>query len=98
MIISRYMRCLRLAILDSQSFVSAIVWAEMRKSVAYKVDVCIDSRGVVVEAQCECGAGQGPSAHCKHVACVLYAAEQFATSGSTPVCEVTCTQVSRTKL
>ena len=77
---------------------SAIVWAELGKAVTYKVDVRIDSVGVVVEAQCECGAGQGPSAHCKHVTCVLYAAEQFCSSGQTPLCEITCTQVRNCKL
>ena len=53
-------------------YITACVWAEMKKSVSYKVDILLDEVFVIQESQCECGAGQGPSAHCKHVACVLY--------------------------
>ena len=74
------------------TFISSVVWAEMKKSVSYTVDIHLDKNGVVDEAQCECGAGQGPTAHCKHVAAVLYAAVQFSTTGQV-LCEVTCTQV-----
>ena len=90
----RYMRWLRLSQSDNQAFLSATVWAEMRKSVSYKVDISVDQFGVVVEAQCECGAGQGPTAHCKHVACTLHAAQQFASSGQVPLCEPVTTQVN----
>ena len=83
----RYMRWLRLSQSDNRDFLSATVWAEMRKSVSYKVDISVDQFGVVVEAQCECGAGQGPTAHCKHVACTLHSAQQFASSGQVPLCD-----------
>lgn len=88
----RYMRCLRMAHSNQCSFWTSVVWAEMRKAVSYKVDVSIDARGVIQETQCECGAGQGPSAHCKHVVCVLFAVVQYAATGEV-LCEVTCTQV-----
>lgn len=74
------------------TYLTSTVWAEMRKAVSYKVDVSLDGSGVVQEAQCECGAGQGPTAHCKHVACVLFAGVQFLATGQV-LCEVTCTQV-----
>lgn len=74
------------------TFVTAVIWAEMKKSTCYKVDVCIDSNGVVKETQCECAVGQGPSAHCKHVGCVLFALTIYCSSGCL-LTEVTCTQV-----
>ena len=64
----------------------------MKKSVSYKVDLSLDNMLVVQEAQCECGAGQGPTAHCKHVACVLYALHCVTCTGSI-ITEQTCTQV-----
>ena len=90
------MRWLRDLQSDNRAFLSAKVWAEMWKSVSYKVDISVDQFGVVVEAQCECSAGQGPTAHCKHVACTLHAAQQFASSGQVPLCdcELVSTQVN----
>ena len=35
----------------------------MKKSISYKVDVCLDQHLVATEAQCECDAGQGSTAH-----------------------------------
>lgn len=69
----RYVRFIRVAKSDGMTYFCASIRAEMKKSVSYKVDVSIDKVQVVQEAQCECGAGQGPTAHCKHVACLLYA-------------------------
>lgn len=45
----------------------------MKKALVYSVDVKLDSHGVVQESQCECGAGMGPNAHCKHVMLTLLA-------------------------
>ena len=36
------------------------------------VDIDLDLDGLVWGGQCECVAGMGPSAHCKHVLAVLY--------------------------
>ena len=69
------------------------VWAEMKKTTSYKVDVCIDKDLVVTEAQCECGAGQGPTAHCKHVTVVLLGIVRFRDDGIKYLQEATCTQV-----
>lgn len=65
--------------------------AEMKKSVVYTVDVCISFDGQILEARCECGAGMGPNAHCKHVAAVIYGAHVFSSKGSVLV-ENTCTE------
>ena len=35
------------------------------------VDVMVDSCGIVQECQCDCAAGMGPEANCKHVCIVL---------------------------
>lgn len=74
------------------SFFSGCVWAEMKKTVSYKVDLAVNSHGVIEEAQCECAVGQGPTAHCKHVGCVLYGLIQFS-SKQELLTEQTCTQV-----
>ena len=93
----RLLRYFRVALCaeSSKTFVTSTVWAEMKKSVAYKVDVCMNCNGIVDEAQCECGADQGPTAHCKHVAAVLYACVKFVQDSSV-LSELTCTQVLQT--
>jgi len=75
--------------------IGSVVWAEMKKQTSYKVDISLDTHGVVHEAQCECGAGQGPTAHCKHVTTVLYALHRLSVDGSV-LTEQTCTQVLQT--
>ena len=69
------------------------VWAEMRKSVSYRVDISLNEDGIIQETQCECGAGQGPSADCKHVVTVLFGLTCF-TATADVLTELTCTQVS----
>jgi putative phage-type endonuclease len=93
----RFVRYVRMASEDKSSriFIASVVWAEMRKSTAYKVDLSLDCHAIVQQAQCECGAGQGPNAHCKHVAAVLYGLTAFCETGDI-VTELTCTQVLQT--
>lgn len=90
--ICRYIRFIRLSGANPYYFTSQ-VWAEMKKSVAYKVDIKLDLNNVVEEAQCECGAGQGPAAHCKHVGACLFALTRLKTDGITYISEMSCTQV-----
>ena len=90
------MHCLRAAVSQGDNtFVSAIVWAEMRKAASYKIDISINRDGVIQESQCECGAGEGPTAHCKHVGAVLYGLTCFCQTGIVTT-ELTCTQVTIT--
>lgn len=93
----RYLRCFRVCqqTESNVTFLCAIMWAEMKKAGTYRVDISVDSDGVIDEAQCECGAGQGPNAHCKHVATVLYAATLFKLN-KTVISELTCTQKLQT--
>jgi uncharacterized Zn finger protein len=91
----RYVRYVRVSSFDRLHYITGKVWAEMRKSVCYKIDISLDCHGIISEAQCECGAGQGPSAHCKHVLTVMYGLHRLSTDG-TVVTEQTCTQVLQT--
>ena len=64
---------------DTNFLLHAQCAAEMRKNVTYKTDISIDENGVILECQCECGAGMGPSAHCKHVCAVIFGLIDFST-------------------
>ncbi|XP_041374757.1 uncharacterized protein LOC121387645 [Gigantopelta aegis] len=72
-------------------FVRSMCKAEMKKNLTYTVDISFDTFGCVRECQCECGAGMGPEAHCKHVCTLLYAMSQFYERKSMKM-EETCTQ------
>jgi len=63
----------------------------MRKNVTYVVDVVVDKYSTVLQCQCECAAGMGPTAHCKHVRAVLSALCDFTKNKSVRT-EQTCTQ------
>ena len=78
-------------------YVKASVWAEMKKSVSYELDISLDEDGVIQESQCECGAGMAPTSHCKHVAAVIYGLTLFVKSGNL-LTELTCTQVFKDAL
>ena len=51
----------------------------------------MDSDGAILESQCECTAGTGPKAHCKHVAAILCALVDFKRNTFLQLHE-TCTQ------
>jgi len=51
----------------------------MRNTIPCKVDISINTDGVVQEAQC--GVGQEPAAHCKHVAAVMFGLSYFYKTG-----------------
>ncbi|XP_061195061.1 uncharacterized protein LOC133203260 [Saccostrea echinata] len=80
---------------DLHWFIRSSVKASMMKSVKYIVDVMIGQDKSVVESQCECAAGMGPDAHCKHVCAVLFACSDFMKRGSVKT-ELTCTQMIQT--
>lgn len=68
---------IRSACEDGITFIKARLAAEMKKKISYNVDVSVDEHGVVVECQCDCGAGMGPEAHCKHVCVIIFALIKF---------------------
>ena len=70
---AKFIRSISYATEDTKIFITSRISAEMTKHLVYIVDLCLDSNGVIEEAQCECAAGSGPNAHCKHVALTFYA-------------------------
>jgi len=88
-----FLRTIRYSNWDSKTFVTGRVSAEMLKNCIYSVDLSLDVHGVVQESQCECTAGTGPNAHCKHVALVLYALSKASEGILT---KETCTQTLQT--
>lgn len=72
-----FVNYVRLAEVDFSFFIKAECRASMKLNVVYIVDAQFDNNGVVQACQCDCGAGMGPHAHCKHVACVLYGLTRF---------------------
>ena len=87
----RFLRFVRMADKGNKSYIQAECRAQMKKTVVYKLDLSFDSQGQVYEAQCECGAGMGPEAHCKHVCALLYGLCKFVKSGDLKT-EMTCTE------
>lgn len=73
----KYLLCVRSVAVANEYFVKARCGAEMKKHIVYTVDMKISSDGAIEEAQCECGAGMGPTAHCKHVIALMYALVDF---------------------
>ncbi|XP_043232089.1 uncharacterized protein LOC122386699 [Amphibalanus amphitrite] len=61
---------------DRNLFLRATVFAEMKKDVTYLVE-CRIQDSEIRYTSCECTAGRGPHAICKHVAVLLYNLEQY---------------------
>lgn len=86
-----FIRYLRTTEYNSLWYVRGAIRAEMSKSIVYIIDIEIGQDGSVLKCQCECAAGMGPFAHCKHVSTALYACACFKQHGSIKT-EQTCTQ------
>lgn len=68
----KYLEYVRFANVDDATFIHGKCHAEMYRKVSYFIDVKLQrDTGVILEAQCDCGAGMGPDAHCKHVQTVI---------------------------
>ncbi|KAH3815048.1 hypothetical protein DPMN_143567 [Dreissena polymorpha] len=71
---------------DNLCYVKSSCRAEMNKKIdLYVVDISFTKHGFVHDAQCECGAGEGPFGHCKHVGTVLYFSVKCVQSGEVKV-------------
>ena len=77
-----------------KTFIRCAIKSEMTKRVRYRVLAVILSSGAVQAANCECTAGSGARATCKHVAVVLFALEGLSRSGKV-ILEKTCTEVAQ---
>ncbi|XP_053390353.1 uncharacterized protein LOC128553251 [Mercenaria mercenaria] len=86
-----FIRYVRYCSTEDLDYIKGACYAEMKKKVSYTIDISVKKNGQFHEAQCECGAGQGPTAHCKHVRTILFACCKFTSSGKLKV-EMTCTE------
>lgn len=63
-------------------FFLATCCAQMKKTVEYVVNVHVDLQDrIILKSQCQCPAGIGPNAACKHVSALLHGIEYFAVTG-----------------
>lgn len=90
-----FLRHIRVATNTDITFFKSVCRAEYSKSVTYQVDISLDKQGFMKEAQCDCAAGMGPGAHCKHVCAVMMAVVDFSSKGDV-ILEKTCTQKLQT--
>jgi hypothetical protein len=90
-----FINYVRLCTNDVYYYIRAECRASMKVAVTYIVDVSIDSHGIVQECQCECAAGMGPHAHCKHVVALLYGLVKFSDGGQFQTAK-TCTEKLQT--
>ncbi|KAK3107721.1 hypothetical protein FSP39_020797 [Pinctada imbricata] len=87
----KFLRYDRISQQSDKTFIKASCRAETRKGVSYTVDIELGQRCSIIEPQCECAAGMGPHAHCKHVCCALYGAVMYQSKRDIKT-EETCTQ------
>ena len=83
---------------DSPSvlYISGIVEAEMKSKTTYSLKIVIDGvTGEVWQGHCECPAGTGPTATCKHIVAVLLILVKFAQEGILQV-KLSCTETLQT--
>ena len=73
-------------------YVRCQVMAEMTKGMKYVSKAVIDKHGTVGNSNCDCTAGAGSKAKCKHVAVVLFALESLSRTGKLKL-QKTCTDL-----
>lgn len=74
---NHYLLHARIAQSDGSYFIQGRCLAQMKKSVQYKCDIQISESSFIESTHCECAAGGGDTAHCKHVAVLLWAMEEM---------------------
>ncbi len=82
--LATFVKCLEGTAAHGKLFLSALCAAETRRNEEYKVRVLIN--GIphspnITQATCECAAGEGWTAACKHIAAVCYAVEHYRGTG-----------------
>lgn len=75
-------------------YFNSAIKAAMKKLI-YVVDIFITFENNIEQCQCECTAGEGPAAHCKHVLALLLALEFFLRTQNLKIAE-TCTDALQT--
>jgi hypothetical protein len=87
----RTIRYFRMSLDNETTYIASSCYVEYKKDISYEIDILFDKTGAITEAQCECPAGEGPDAHCKHVCTVVYGAITFAKKNEIKA-EQTCTE------
>ena len=78
----------------SHVFFTGMTAAAMKTKVSYNYRLVVSTEGDLVNADCECPAGKGPSASCKHVACVALMLKSFVSDGTMTLSK-SCTEMLR---
>ena len=77
-------------------YLSGMVEAAMRSKTTYSMKFALDGNsGEVLVGHCECPAGRGPTASCKHIVAGLLALVKFAKEGDMQV-QLSCTETIQT--
>lgn len=92
---SRFLKTARVTMDKGDFYCKAEVKPEMRKQGHYIVDINLSSMGDVRGAHCDCGAGSGDTAHCKHVVCCLFGIDDLVNNKRILLSSV-CTQELQT--
>lgn len=71
-------------------FFTGFIKAAMKKKVSYNFRVKMSTDGIMESATCECPAGAGPLATCKHIAALMIVLAHFSQTGILHI-ENTCT-------
>lgn len=90
-----YLKNLRIATSNSENYIKAEIFSEYRKNTTYNIHLKLSQNGFTIESECECGAGAGPTAHCKHEGIVLEALQDFVLTRSIKR-RVSCTSALQT--
>lgn len=68
---------------DGDIYISGKCSAETKKNKDYRVAAHLNvSNRTICKAECECVAGKGPNAACKHVGALMYGLEHYAVTGT----------------
>ena len=91
---ARFVKYVVVGTLPGTSYFQGVVRAEMKKHMAYTVILSVGHMAVVKNAHCECAAGSGLAAKCKHVNVLLFAIEHSARTGEV-LMEKACTEMDK---
>lgn len=84
-----FLNFVKVGSLDEVYYIRGECRAQMRKRTVYTFTIVANEVGNVRECECECPAGVGPNASCKHILAGFYALDSFSTSKSLITAETT---------
>jgi hypothetical protein len=67
---------------NQRTFFTGLVHAEYKSRVSYAVKFLLRSSGEIAFSSCECAAGQGPNATCKHIVALCLVVAEFNRTGT----------------